>query len=178
MEKATANNLPVKMHTGYYAGENEMPLSRVRNNPGSACELCRAAPDTRFVFMHICWPYYEEMIAAAKQYTNAYIDMCWAWIINPVGAKDFLKKYLVTAPANKVFTFGADYIFVENVVGHAIMARQGITQALSELVDEGWLLLDDALDLVEPIMRGNARRVFDLQAKEERLEKVPWRTTG
>ena len=139
VKRATEDDLPVKLHTGYYAGENKMPLSRLINNPASACDLCRAAPDTKFVFMHICYPYYEELISVAKQYTNAYLDMCWAWIVNPIAAKDFLKKYLVTAPANKVLTFGADYVCVENVVGHAIMARQGITQALSELVEEGWL---------------------------------------
>lgn len=173
-EKAIEFDLPYKLHTGYYAGENRMPLSRLINNANSACDLCRTKPDATFVFMHICYPYYEEILSVAKQYTNAYIDMCWAWIINPIAAKDFLKKYLVTAPANKVLTFGADYLFVENVVGHAAMARHGITQALSELVDEGWLTLDDALDLVEPIMRGNARQLFRLDEKEKQLAQAPW----
>ncbi len=165
VEKATQNGLPVKLHTGYYAGQNGMPLARLANNPGSACELCKASRETRFVFMHICYPYYEEMIALAKHYTNAYIDMCWAWIINPVGSKDFLKKYLVTAPANKILTFGGDYVPVEPVLGHAMIARRGIALALSELVDEGWLTLDAALELTDPIMHGNARRIFDLEAK-------------
>ncbi|MBE7560385.1 hypothetical protein HS125_16175, partial [bacterium] len=53
VDRATRAGLPVKLHTGYYAGNNGMPLARVRDNPASACELCRAAPDTRFVFMHI-----------------------------------------------------------------------------------------------------------------------------
>ena len=110
VRKATECNLPVKLHTGYYAGQNGMPLSRLIHNAGSACDLCQAAPDARFVFMHICYPYYEELIAVAKQYTNAYVDMCWGWIINPLAAKDFLKKYLVTAPANKILTFGGDYL--------------------------------------------------------------------
>ena len=174
VKKATENDLPVKLHTGYYAGMNKMPLSRLINNPASACDLCRAGPDTRFVFMHICYPYYEELISVAKQYTNAYLDMCWAWIINPIAAKDFLKKYLMTAPANKLLTFGADYVRVENVVGHAIMARRGITQALSELVEEGWLSLDDAVELIEPIMHGNARRLFNLKEKESLLKRAPW----
>ena len=174
VRKATECSLPVKLHTGYYAGENRMPLSRLINNAGSACDLCRAAPDTRFVFMHICYPYYEELISVVKQYTNAYADMCWAWIVNPIAAKDFLKKYLVTAPANKILTFGADYLFVENVVGHAMLARRGITLALSELVEEGWLELDDALELVEPIMHGNARQLFNLKEKEKALRNAPW----
>ena len=122
--------------------------------------------------MHICYPYYEELLAVAKHYSNAYIDMCWSWIINPVAAKDFLKKYLVTAPANKILTFGGDYIPVEPVLGHAQIARQGITLALNELVDEGWLSLPDALELVGPLMRENAHQIFNLKEKQRRLESV------
>ncbi len=174
VEKATKFNLPVKLHTGYYAGRNEMPLSRLINNPCSATDLCRTSLETNFVFMHICYPYYEEMISVAKQYTNAHIDMCWAWIINPVAAKDFLKKYLVTAPANKILTFGGDYIPVEPVLGHAVIARRGIALALSELVEEGWLSLENALEMIDPIMHGNARRIFNLAGKAKTLGRVKW----
>jgi len=170
--KADEYNLPVKLHTGYYAGQNSMPLRRLRDNPASATELCGKARKTRFVFMHICYPYYEEMIAIAKQWSNAYIDMCWSWIINPVAAKDFLKKFIVTAPLNKILTFGGDYIPVEPLLGHATVARRGIALALSELVEEGWLSLDDALETVDPIMRGNARAFFSLGEKTKILEKV------
>ncbi|HEV58509.1 MAG TPA: hypothetical protein ENN87_13620, partial [Phycisphaerales bacterium] len=135
-----------------------------------------AAPDARFVFMHICYPYYEEILSVAKQWANAYIDMCWSWIINPIAAKDFLKKYLVTAPANKVLVFGGDYIPVEPVLGHAMIARRGIALALSELVEEGWLSLSQAMDLVDPIMHENARRIFNLEAKSKRLRQAPWAT--
>jgi predicted TIM-barrel fold metal-dependent hydrolase len=124
--------------------------------------------------MHICYPYYEELLAVAKHWTNTCVDMCWSWIINPVAAKDFLKKFLVTAPANKILTFGGDYLYVEQVVGHAAIARQGIALALSELVEEGWLSLDNALELVDPIMHGNARRIFRLDEKETILRAAPW----
>jgi len=174
VNKATEKRLPIKLHTGYYAGQNGMPLSRLINNPGSACNLCKASPQTPFVFMHICYPYYEELISVAKHYTNAHVDMCWAWIINPIAAKDFLKKYLLTAPANKILTFGGDYVPVEAVLGHATVARRGIALALTELVDEGWLNPDEALELIEPIMRGNARRIFNLEEKTKLLEQVKW----
>ncbi len=157
-DRATMADLPVKLHTGYYVGHDYMPLSRLASNPDSAAALCRLSPDTRFVFMHICYPFYEPMIALAKHYTNAYLDMCWAWIINPVAAKDFLKKFLVTAPSNKIFTFGGDYYPVEPVLGHATLARHGIALTLSELVEEGWLSLPNAMDLIDPIMHENARR--------------------
>ena len=178
VDKATEHRLPVKLHTGYYAiwddKKPRMPLSRLIQNPGAATDLCRMSPGTRFVFMHICYPYYEEMISIAKHYSNAYMDMCWAWIINPVAAKDFLKKYLVTAPANKILTFGGDYGLVEPVLGHAAIARRGIALALSELVEEKWLSLDDALELIDPIMHGNARSIFNLDEKEKVLSGVNW----
>lgn len=178
VNKATACNLPIKLHTGYYAiwddKKPRMPLSRLVQNPGAATDLCRTAPESRFVFMHICYPYYEELISVAKHYPNAYVDMCWAWIINPVASKDFLKKYLVTAPANKILTFGGDYGPVEPVLGHAIIARQGIALALSELVEEGWLSLDNALELIDPIMHQNAREIFNLAEKTKALKHVPW----
>jgi uncharacterized protein len=171
---ATRHGLPVKLHTGYYAGQNTMPLSRLQHNPGSAAELCRLSPDTKFVFMHICYPYYEELLAVAKQWTNAHVDMCWSWIINPVAAKDYFKKHIVTAPSNKLLPFGGDYIPVEPVLGHAILARRGITQALSELVEEGWLKVNDAIDLVEPILHGNAWQLFRLAQKTEVLRRAEW----
>lgn len=162
VDRATEMGLPVKLHTGYYVGHGQMPLRRVQGNPAAICELCQQSPDTRFVLFHICYPYYEEMPSIAKHYPNAYMDMCWSWIINPLAAKDFLKKYLVTAPANKIFTFGGDYIPVELVPGHAAIARQGITQALSELVDERWMTLKEAMNLTDVIMHQNARKLYRL----------------
>jgi uncharacterized protein len=167
VNKATEHNLPVKIHIGYIGG-NRMPLARLAKNPHSAADLCFCAlkddhvPKARFVFMHICYPYYEEMIPIAKNFVNAYIDMCWSWIINPVAAQDFLKKFLVTAPINKILTFGGDYDTVETVLGHAMMARRGIALALAELVEVGWLSLPAALDLIPPIMHANARKIFRL----------------
>jgi predicted TIM-barrel fold metal-dependent hydrolase len=174
VDKATTANLPVKLHTGYHAGNDYMPLDWVKSNPASATDLCRMSPKTKFVFMHISYPYYEEMISVAKHYNYAYIDMCWAWLINPVASKDFLKKFLVTAPANKILTFGGDYVIVEPVLGHAALARQGISLALSELVEEGWLSLDNALELTDPIMHENARALFDLNEKTKLLKNVKW----
>lgn len=174
VEQATKHHLPVKLHTGYYAGHNNMPLGRVAGNTGDATELCRKSPDTQFVFMHIAYPYWQQLIAVAKHYTNAHIDMCWAWIIDPAASVQFLKSYLMAAPSNKVLIFGGDYIPVECVLGHAQIARHGITQALAQLVDEEWLSPSDAFELVEPLMHGNARRIFQIEAKQRTLQSAPW----
>lgn len=174
VRQATARGLPVKLHTGYYAGQNGMPLDRVASNPGDVAEVLRRAPDTTFVLMHIGYPYHEPVLALAKHYGNAVIDMCWAWIINPEASRRYLRDHLVTAPANKILTFGGDYIPVEPVVGHAAIARQGLLLTLQGLVHDGWLSKTEAADLVEPIMRGNAHRIFRLEEKKRRLASAPW----
>ncbi|MCP4643694.1 MAG: amidohydrolase family protein [bacterium] len=160
--KATECGLPVKLHTGYFAGHGSMNLRRVRDNLSDLCSLFRDFPDTRFVLMHISYPYQEELIALCKHYPQVYADMCWAWIINPLAAARFLKEFIMAAPASKVFTFGGDYLPVELVPGHARIARCGIAQAIEELVQEGWLSESHVPALVNRIMRGNAHETFDL----------------
>ncbi len=163
IEKSIEHKLPVKLHTGYYAGSGSMPLGRLAGNPGEMTNMLMAHKDARFVFMHITYPYQDAAIAAAKQHPNAWIDMCWAWIINPSASVRFLKEFLKAAPASKLFTFGGDYLPVELVPGHAAIARQGITQALCELVEEGWIDEGAVPELVERLMRGNAHEMFDYE---------------
>jgi hypothetical protein len=160
VDKATEYGLPVKIHTGQWAMNNVMNMHWVKDNPSDCASLCKNSPNTKFIFYHLCYPHYEEMLSLAKNYSNAYIDMCWSWSINPLAAKDFLKKFILTAPNNKIFTFGGDEVIVENLIGHAAIARKGITQALSELVSDDWIVLNDALDLVDDLMYKNAERLF------------------
>ena len=173
---ADEHNLPVKLHLGYYGSANAMPVSRVEKNVAQAADLCLRSPKTRFMFMHTAYPYGRELISVAKQFANAYVQTCWAWIIDPVATKDFLKRYIVSAPSNKIHSFGGDYFEVENVVGHARIARNGVYTALLELVDEGYLKREDALDLVEPLLRGNGQKIFNLEKKYEAARNVPWNT--
>jgi predicted TIM-barrel fold metal-dependent hydrolase len=114
------------------------------------------------------------MVASGKHWDNALIDMCWVWRVSPVASARFLLHFLATAPANKILMFGGDYIPVEPVVGHAAIARRGIGIAFSGLVRDGWLSLADAVELVEPIMRGNAARLFHVEAKGRALATAPW----
>jgi hypothetical protein len=160
IRKATEQGLPVKLHTGYYAGYGGMPLHRVRQNASDLCPLLQDFPDTRFVLMHIGYPYQDEFIALAKHYPNVSIDLCWAWIINPAAGVRFVKEFLMAAPANKLFTFGGDYIPVEPIYGHSCIARRGLAQALTELVEEGWIAQEETPALIERLMRGNANETF------------------
>jgi predicted TIM-barrel fold metal-dependent hydrolase len=174
VRRATEDGLPVKLHTGFYAGSGHMPLHRVGTNPGDVCELLRLSPETTFVLMHICYPYEDQMIAIAKHWHNAVIDMCWAWIMNPEASARFLRSFLMAAPSNKLLTFGGDYVPVELVAGHASLARHGIARALTDLLRSGWLTRSDAIELIDPLMHGNAEAIFRLEDKRAAARTVPW----
>ncbi|HPU96476.1 MAG TPA: amidohydrolase family protein [Candidatus Hydrogenedentes bacterium] len=162
LRRAEDYRLPVKLHTGYYAGHKHMPLERVRHNFTDLCRIIAEFPGVNFVLMHIGYPYQHELTALCKHYPNVYADMCWAWIIDPVSGAHFMKTFLTAAPACKLLSFGGDYLYVELVPGHARIARRGITRAITELVLSGWLAESDVSELVERVMRGNAHELFDL----------------
>jgi len=162
VDLATKNKLPVKLHTGHQAMNNFMNLENVMFNPADCANVCRLSPDTKFIFFHISYPYYEPMISLTKHYSNAIIDMCWSWTINPIASVDFLKKYIMTSPINKLMVFGGDDLYVENLIGHARLARHGISIAISELIQDKWISERDAIDIANMIMCKNVKDVYDI----------------
>lgn len=160
VELATEYNLPFKIHTGYYAGHSKMPVDRIRS--GHLCDLLTRYPVTRFVLMHIAYPYNDELVAIAKHYPNVYVDLCWAWSINPYAASDFVRRFLHAVPASKLFAFGGDTSWPNASVAYAMQARQWLTRALQAEVDEGLLDERRAIGVATRLMRTNQEECFDL----------------
>ncbi len=160
VELAIKHNLPFKIHTGYYAGHSTMPIERIR--PGHLCALLARYPQARFVLMHIAYPYNDELVALAKHYPNVYVDMCWAWSINPLVARDFVRRMIHAVPANKLFAFGGDTFWPNAAVAYATQARQWLTRALQTEVDDQLLLPSEAIALATRLMRTNQEECFDI----------------
>jgi predicted TIM-barrel fold metal-dependent hydrolase len=162
LSRAADLHLPLKIHTGHHVGNDRMKLHDVRANVADVCDLARRY-DTTFVLMHMGYPYEHEVLSATKHYTNVVADLSWAWIIDPLATITFVKRFLLTAPATKLLCFGGDYIPVENVVGHAQLARDGLARALEELRDAGYITDREIMELVPDLMHGNADRLFGLE---------------
>ena len=75
---------------------------------------------------------------------------------------------LDTVPANKILGFGGDYVFVEGVYGHSVIARREIARVLCQKVEEGRFTEDYALALGHMLLRENAVENFDLVEKRKR----------
>jgi uncharacterized protein len=157
-ELAAEHALPIKIHTGYYAGNEPMPMDRIHASQLSG--LIAAYPNTRFVLMHTAYPYGGEVIALAKHYPNVYADLCWAWSIDPRSTEAFVRAYLHTAPANKLFIFGGDSFWPHAAAAYAWQARRGLTRVLSAEIADGFVSERQAIDLATRWMRGNAYACF------------------
>jgi len=150
--------LPIKIHTGYYAGHSRMPLEFVACK--HLCGLLAAHLDTDFVLMHNSYPYSEEMVALAKHYPNVYVDMCWAWSINPFEAARFLRSALHAAPVNKLFVFGADTSWPFATYAYAMQTRRWLTHALQLEIQDGHMTETEAMAVAERVMCQNQYDCF------------------
>lgn len=161
VELSIQHNLPFKIHTGYYAGHSNMPVERIK--PGHLCGLLQRYPQARFVLMHIAYPYNDELTAIAKHYPNVYIDLCWAWSINPYAAADFVRRLIHAVPINKLFAFGGDTGWPNASVAYATQAREWLTRALQGEIDDGDLTEAQAIAVATRLMRGNQQDLFDIE---------------
>jgi predicted TIM-barrel fold metal-dependent hydrolase len=161
VEEAIAHNLPFKIHTGHYAGNGYMPMERIR--PSHLCPLLAKYPEARFVLMHIAYPYNDELVSLAKHYPNVWVDLCWAWSIDPYSARDFVRRMIHAVPSNKLFAFGGDTWWPNAAVAYAAMARQWLARSLQAEVDENLLTEKQAIALATRWMRSNQEACFDLE---------------
>lgn len=160
VDLAIQHNLPFKIHTGYYAGHGRMPVDYIRS--GHLWPLLTEYPDARFVLMHSAYPYSGEVAALAKHYRNTFVDMCWAWSIDPFSAATFVRRMIHAVPSNKLFAFGGDTFWPNAAVAFSVQARQGLTRALQAEVAAGMLTERQAIALATRYMRSNQEACFDL----------------
>ena len=113
--------------------------------------------------MHAAYPYTDELVAIAKHYPNVWVDMCWAWSIDPYSSLNFVRRFLHAVPSNKLFVFGGDTFSPTNSVAYSIQARRWLTRALEAEVAAGDLTEQDAGRVARRIMRENQYECFDVE---------------
>jgi hypothetical protein len=165
IRRAIDFNLPVKIHTGYHAGTGYMDLANTR--PSDLNNIIRQYPKARFDLFHMGYPYQGEVLAMAKHFPNVMADMCWAWIMDPAASLEFARGALVALPTNKMFGFGGDYGYADNVYGHLRIARDGIALVLTEAIKDGRLTRADAKAVARRWLRDNAMEFFRIGEKRE-----------
>ncbi|MCA9914842.1 MAG: amidohydrolase family protein [Anaerolineae bacterium] len=163
IEMAIKYHLPIKIHTGFLAGHQRYFTHPDQTRAGHLAPLLAYFPEATFVLMHIAYPYSDELIAIAKHFPGVYLDMCWAWSINPYHAADFVRRALHGLPLNKLFAFGGDCVWPTEVVGFAAQSRRWLTCALQLEITDAYLSEAQAIQVATRMMQTNQRAVFDIE---------------
>jgi predicted TIM-barrel fold metal-dependent hydrolase len=159
---AADHGLPMKFHTGLHAGGWNLLENA---DPKPLTTLIRRHPRTRFDLFHISYPYYREAAVLAKYYPNVTVDLCWAWAFSPYETAQALHALLDLVPTGKVFGFGGDYYHLEGVVGHALLAREGIARVLAERVRHRRHSQEDAMEIARIILHDGPAQHFGVERK-------------
>lgn len=154
---ADTHKLPVQLHTGLNNGNIEIAKPTLLTN------LFQEYPDVRFILFHGSYPYGGELSVLAKKFNNVYIDLCWLYIVSPSYSERYLHEWLETVPASKIMAFGGDYMYVENVYSHLLMAREVLTRVLTDKVATGYFSEEEAMKIAGMLLHDNAVRVFGLK---------------
>ncbi len=163
LARAADHKLPVKLHTGYHAGNDYMDMSLFQVK--DLQPLFRRYGSVKFDIFHLSYPEWTDLVALAKHYTNVYANLCWAWIIDPHASIEFCRHALTALPLNRVLGFGGDYGFADPVYGHARIARDGIALVLTEAVRDGRMTKADAIFAAQRWLRDNAMEVYRIDEK-------------
>jgi len=156
---ANARGLTFQIHTGILEGNGNYVY---HSDPSLLTNLFIEYRDVKFDCFHIGYPYQQTLAVLAKNFSNVFIDFCWAHIISPAASVAAMGEYLDSVPANKISGFGGDYCFVDGIYGHQHIARENIARTLAERVDRGACDLDEARQLARRVLHDNPVAIFGL----------------
>ena len=165
--QAIGHRLPVKIHTGYYYNNNVMVMERIR--PSLLCPLLIRYPEAKFVLMHTGYPYGHELPALAKHFGNVYVDLCWAWAMDPFATMDVVRRFVHAAPSNKLFAFGGDTHSPTSTYGYLLQMRRWLGKTLEAEMAEGTMSEGQAMVLATSILRENQLVCFDVSGRRALL---------
>ncbi len=157
-ELAGERNVPVQMHLGTALIRGSHPLK--------AAGLFERHPQTRFLLMHLAYPWSRDLLGLAFVYRNLWLDLTWSLLLSPSHFKLALHEAIEVLPDESCLMIGGDNWHVEETYGAMQWARRLIGEVLEEKVASGYFRRADAERLARKILRENAIRFFKLEGGE------------
>jgi predicted TIM-barrel fold metal-dependent hydrolase len=155
-ELAGERDIPVQMHLG---------SAQIRgSNPMNVAGLIERHPRTRFLLMHLGYPWSQDVLGMAMVYRNVWLDLTWSWLLSPSYFRRVFHEAIEVLPDESRMMLGGDNWHAEETFGTLSMARRLIGEVLDEKVKGGYFKLADARRLARKILHDNAIAFFGLPA--------------
>ncbi len=151
---AATRDVPVQMHLGTGIIRSSHPLG--------VAGLVERHPRTRFLLMHLAYPWSRDLLGMAFVYRNIWLDLTWSFLLSPSHFKLALHEAIEVLPNESRMMLGGDNWHVEETYGAMQTARQLIAEVLEEKLAAGYFSRATAERLARRILHDNARDFFRL----------------
>jgi glucuronate isomerase len=98
----------------------------------------------------------------AKNYPNVYVSGYWWYSMYQAVIREYLKLRLQMLPYNKAGGFFSDAYVADWVYGKSALIRRQTAHVLAEMVSEGYMDMDLAVEVAKALLHENAKRVYGL----------------
>lgn len=150
---AGEHNLPMQMHLGTALVRGSHPLH--------VAGLVERHPGTRFLLMHLGYPWSRDLLGLAFVYRNIWIDLTWSFLLSPSHFKLALHEAIEILPDESRMMLGGDAWHVEESYGALALARRLIAEVLDERMEARFLSKEGARRLARRILHENGRAFFE-----------------
>lgn len=147
-------DLPVQTHLGTAIISGSHPLRMTG--------LIERHPRTRFLLMHLAYPWSRDLLGIAFVYRNVWLDLCWSFLLSPSHFKLALHEAIEVLPDESRMMIGGDCLHVEETFAAIQGGRRLIGEVLNEKVANGYFRSRDAERLAIRILGKNAKEFFRL----------------
>jgi uncharacterized protein len=151
---AGERDLPFQMHLGSGLIRGSRPLE--------AAGLVERNPRTRFLLMHLAYPWSDELLGMAFVYRNIWIDLTWSWLLSPSRFRVAFREAIDVLPDESRMMLGGDTWHAEEAYGAIRLARRLISETLESCVRERDFRASDAERLGRKILHDNAGAFFKI----------------
>jgi uncharacterized protein len=151
---AGERDIPFQMHLGSALIRGSRPLG--------AAGLIERHPRTRFLLMHLAWPWSGELLGMAFVYRNIWIDLTWSWLLSPTRFTAAFNEAVEVLPDETRMMLGGDTWHAEEAYGAITGVRRLMADALGAKAGSGYFGMKAAERLGLKILRENARAFFRL----------------
>ncbi len=151
---AGERGIPVQMHLGTALIRGSRPLE--------AAGLIERNPGTRFLLMHLAYPWTDELLGMAFAYRNVWLDLTWSWLLSPNRFREVMPQAIDVLSDESRMMLGGDAWHVEETYGAISLVRLLLGDTLEACVRNGQFGYGDAERLARKILQENAVKFFGL----------------
>ena len=150
-EIAAELSLPLQCHTG---------IGQITNtNILQLNDVIKSNPDTKFVLLHCGFPWLDDLFPMVDGYQNVYPDLTWVPLLSYTASNRVLHQLIEMSQIDKI-CWGCDTWTVEESYGSLLAFRFSLCRVLTEKIEDGYLSVSNAKDIIDKILFDNAGKLY------------------